>query len=165
MVTNGEVSLRPGIRELISDAKMSGFRLAIAAFIVSFAGAALIHEGVLDAAYTATSNFWRPELVQDPPDMAALMPTWITIGLITSFILAGIYGVFRGALSGPAWQRGLKFGIAVWLLHSSLMAGWSGVFNLPNKIWVWWSIDALIYTIVGTIVLGIVAEKLAPTEQ
>jgi HAD superfamily hydrolase (TIGR01509 family) len=30
MVTNGEVSLRPGIRELISDAKMSGFRLAIA---------------------------------------------------------------------------------------------------------------------------------------
>ena len=30
MVTNGEVSLRPGIRELISDAKTSGYRLAIA---------------------------------------------------------------------------------------------------------------------------------------
>ena len=30
MVANGEVSLRPGIRELILDAKKSGFRLAIA---------------------------------------------------------------------------------------------------------------------------------------
>lgn len=141
-----------------------GLAYYIAAFIVSFAGGALIHEGVLDATYAATSSFWRPELVQDPPDMAALMPMWITTGIITSFILAGIYGVFRGALSGPAWQRGLKFGIAIWLLHSSLMASWSGVFNLPSKIWVWWSIDALIYTIVGSIVLGIVAEKLAPAD-
>jgi len=30
MVTNGEVSLRPGIKELIIDAKANGFRLAIA---------------------------------------------------------------------------------------------------------------------------------------
>lgn len=141
-----------------------GFAYYITAFIVSMPGGALIHEGVLDEVYRATTSFWRPELVADPPDMAALMPMWITIGLVTSFILAGIYGVFRTALGGPAWQRGLKFGIAVWLLHASLMAAWSGVFNLPNKIWVWWSIDAAIYTIVGSIVLGIVAEKLAPAD-
>jgi HAD superfamily hydrolase (TIGR01509 family) len=30
MVANGEVSLRPGIKELISDAKANGYRLAIA---------------------------------------------------------------------------------------------------------------------------------------
>jgi len=142
-----------------------GLAYYIAAFVVSFASGALIHEGVLDAAYTATSNFWRPELRQDPPDMAALMPMWITIGLITSFVLAGIYGVFRKALSGPAWQRGLKFGVTAWLLHASALAGWSGVFNLPYKIWIWWGIDALIFTIVGSLVLGIVAEKLTPVEQ
>ena len=144
---------------------VGGLAYYIAAFVVSFASGALIHEGVLDAAYTATSNFWRPELRQDPPDMAALMPMWITIGLITSFVLAGIYGVFRKALSGPAWQRGLKFGIAAWLLHASALAGWSGVFNLPYKIWIWCGIDALIFTIVGSLVLGIVAEKLTPVEQ
>ncbi len=33
-----------------------------------------IHEGILDSAYQATSAFWRPELRQNPPDMAALMP-------------------------------------------------------------------------------------------
>ena len=47
--------------------------------------------------------------------MAALMPMWITVGLITAFIVAGIYGVIRNVFSGPAWQRGLKFGIVVWL--------------------------------------------------
>ena len=142
-----------------------GLAYYITAFIVSMAGGALIHEGVLDEAYRATTQFWRPELTQDPPDMTTLMPLWIATGVITSFILAAIYGVFRKALSGPAWQRGLKFGIAYWLLHASLMAAWSGVFNLPYEIWVWWAIDALIYTLAGAIVLGIVAEKLAPVEQ
>ena len=75
------------------------------------AGGVFIHEGVLDAAYRATQAFLRPELVQDPPDMARLMPIWIKTGILSSsFVLAGIYMVFRGALSGPAWQRGLKFG-------------------------------------------------------
>lgn len=143
---------------------LGGLAYYVAAFIVSMAGGAIIHEGILDEAYRATESFWRPELVQDPPDMATLMPVWIATGLITSFVLAGIYGVFRAALSGPAWQRGLKFGIAVWLLNISLMAAWSGVFNLPNKIWIWWGVDAVIYTIIGAIVLGIVAEKLAPAD-
>ena len=143
---------------------LGGLAYYVAAFIVSMAGGAFIHEGILDEAYRATESFWRPELVQDPPDMATLMPVWIATGLITSFVLAGIYGVFRAALSGPAWQRGLKFGIAVWLLNISLMAAWSGVFNLPNKIWIWWGVDAEIYTIIGSIVLGIVAEKFAPAD-
>jgi hypothetical protein len=143
---------------------LGGLAYYITAFIVSMAGGALIHEGVLEDLYRATEDFWRPELRTDPPDMAALMPMWISIGLITSFILAGIYSVFRAALSGPAWQRGLKFGIAVWLLNTSLMAAWQGIFNLPTEIWVWWSVDAAIYVLLGSIVLGIVAEKLAPAE-
>lgn len=143
---------------------LGGLAYYAAAFVVSMVGGVLIHEGVLDAAYKATEVFWRPELVQDPPDMAALMPMWITTGILTSFILAGIYLVFRSSLAGPAWQRGLKFGIAMWLWSACLMAAWSGVFNLPGKIWIWWGVDAAIYTIVGSIVLGIVTEKLSPAD-
>ena len=144
---------------------IGGIAYYAAAFIVSMAGGVFIHEGVLDEAYRATESFWRPELRQDPPDMASLMPMWIATGLITSFVFAGIYGVFRKGLSGPAWQRGLKFGVAAWLLNASAMAAWSGVFNLPYNIWLWWAVDAVIYTLVGAIVLGVVAEKLAPVEQ
>ena len=144
---------------------LGGLAYYIAAFIVSFGTGAFIHEGVLDEAYNATLSFWRPELRQDPPDMAALMPMWISVGLITAFIIAGIYGVIRNVFSGPAWQRGLKFGVVVWLLNASAMAGWSGVFDLPYKIWIWWGVDALIWTLVGSIALGVVAEKLAPAEQ
>ena len=141
---------------------IGGIAYYAAAFVVSFATGPIIHDGVLLDAYIANPGFWRPELNQDPPDMAALMPLWITTGLVTSFIFAGIYGVFRSAVSGPAWQRGLKFGIAAWLLHASAMAGWSGIFNLPYEIWTWWAVEALLYAAVGSTVLGIVAEKLAP---
>ena len=143
---------------------VGGLAYYVAAFIVSMAGGTFIHEGVLEESYRATEMFWRPELRSDPPDMTALMPMWISIGIVTSFILAGIYGVFRNALSGPAWQRGLKFGFAVWLLNASLMAAWQGIFNLPVNIWVWWAVDAAIYVHVGAVVLGIVAEKLAPAD-
>ncbi len=144
---------------------LGGLAYYIAAFAVSFASGTLIHEGILQEAYDATSSFWRPELRQDPPDLAAVMPMWITVGLITSFVIAGVYGVFRRAFSGPAWQRGLKFGIAAWLLNASAMAGWSGVFDLPYNIWLWWGVDALIFMLVGSIVLGLVAEKLVPVEK
>jgi len=144
---------------------VGGLAYYIAAFIVSFGTGAVIHEGILQESYVATSGFWRPELRQDPPDMAALMPMWISVGLITSFVFAGIYGVLRKAFSGPGWQRGLKFGIAAWLLHASAMAGWSGVFDLPYNIWFWWAVDALVYTLIGSAALGLVAEKLAPVER
>ena len=143
---------------------IGGLAYYVAAFAVSMISGSLIHEGVLDATYQATENFWRPELREDPPDMAALMPMWIAIGLVTSFVLAGVYGVFHKALDGPPWQRGLKFGIAAWLLNASAMAGWSGVFDLPASLWVWWAIDALIFLVAGSIVLGIVAQKIAPAD-
>ena len=143
---------------------LGGLAYYATAFVVSMAGGVVIHEGILDAAYRATEAFWRPELAQDPPDMTTLMPLWITTGIITSFIFAGIYMVFRGSLSGPPWQRGLKFGVAMWLWTVSLMAAWSGVFNLPYEIWIWWGVDAAIYMLLGSIVLGIVAHKLAPAD-
>jgi len=44
--------------------------------------------------YEATAEFWRPELNQVPPDMGALMPLWITTGLIAAFLSAAVLGWF-----------------------------------------------------------------------
>ena len=71
---------------------LGGLAMYLVIFVVSFATAMVVHERVLEPAYQQTAEFWRPELRQDPPDMAALMPRWITVGLITSFAFAGLYG-------------------------------------------------------------------------
>lgn len=141
-----------------------GLAYYVAAFAVSFATGPLIHNGILLEDYAATATFWRPELREVPPDMAALLPLWITTGLIGSFVLAGLYGLLRGSFAGPGWQRGIKFGICAWLFNTTAMLGWSGVFDLPYKIWGWWAAEGLVYFVVGGIALGFVAEKLAPAE-
>jgi hypothetical protein len=42
------------------------------------------------------------------------------------------------------------------------MLAWSGVFDLPATIWVWWALEGVGYYVVGGVVLGWVADKLAP---
>jgi uncharacterized ion transporter superfamily protein YfcC len=70
--------------------------------------------------------------------------------------------VVRSSLTGAAWQRGLKFGvIAVIFCLINLMGYW-GVFNLPNQIWQWWFIDSTVIHLISGIVLGLIAQKLAP---
>ena len=137
----------------------------LAYYIVTFAIGMLtgmyIHEGVLDEAYTATQSFWRPELNQDPPDMAALMPLWITTGLIIAFVYAGIYDTFRSALAGSAVVKGIKFGVVLFLFMASWSLAMSGVFNLPQIIWTWWIIESLIYALVGGAALGWAVGKFA----
>jgi hypothetical protein len=94
--------------------------------------------------------------------MGALMPMWITTGLVGAFIAAGIYSVVRSSLTGPAWQRGLKFGVIAALFAIVNALGYWGVFNLPNNVWQWWMTEATILHLVGGTVLGIVAHKVAP---
>lgn len=139
-----------------------GLAMYVAQFVIAMATGPLIHEGVLVDAYMATAGFWRPELMADPPDMAALLPLWITTGIVGALVIAGIYGVVRSAYAGAGWLRGAKFGFTVWLVQLVSMAGWSGVFNLPYEIWGWWAAEGAAYMIVGGIVLGLVAEKLSP---
>jgi hypothetical protein len=133
-------------------------------FIVSFGTGYLIHspDGVLFETYKATASFWRPELNADPPDMGALMPMWITTGLISAFIMAGIYAVVRSSLAGAPWQRGMKFGVIAALFAVVNAIAYRGVFNLPDNIWLWWLVDTTILHLIGGAVLGIVAEKLSP---
>jgi len=143
---------------------VGGLVYYVAMFAVSMVSGYFIHspEGVLAEAYKATASFWRPELNMDPPDMMALMKIWIPTGLLSAFLAAGIYSVIRSSLTGPGWQRGLKFGViaAIFAIINAL-AYW-GVFNLPNEIWQWWVIDGIILHLVGGTVLGLVAQKLAP---
>ncbi len=119
-----------------------------------------IHESILDSAYQATSAFWRPELRQSPPDMAALTPYWITVGLISAFLQAVIFIWLRPVMKGSGWLQGLKFGLLMWLIATMMMAAWSGVFNLPATIWAWWAVDLLIGYVTAAPVLGVVVKKL-----
>jgi hypothetical protein len=140
---------------------LGGLAFYVAQFIVSMITGPFIHEGVLNEIYRANASFWRPELNQDPPDMAALMPRWITTGLIASFIMAGIYDNIRPALNGAAVVKGIKFGFIAFLFNLCATAGWSGVFNLPNEIWLWWSAEMLVVFVVGGAALGFAASKLS----
>jgi hypothetical protein len=131
-------------------------------WVVSFITGPLIHQGVLTEAYQANASFWRPELNQQPPDMAALMPRWIITGLITSLIAAAIYDNIRPAFNGSGAVKGMKFGFVAFLFYASTAAGWSGIFNLPDSIWAWWIFEGLFYFVPGGAALGWVAGKLAP---
>ncbi|MDH3646433.1 MAG: hypothetical protein OER80_06650 [Gammaproteobacteria bacterium] len=141
---------------------IGGVAYYVTIFVLSFISGQVVHEGILDPAYRATTEFWRPELNQDPPDMAALMPMWIFNGLVGAFVVAAIYTWIRPAFHGPAWRRGLTYGLILSLLGSTFSLGYSGVFNLPGEIWFWWTIEMAVLFIVGATVLGLVAEKLAP---
>lgn len=138
-----------------------GLLMYIAQFIVSMGLGGVIHEGVLDSAYMATAEFWRPELNQDPPDMAAMMPRWITTGLLAAFILAGIFDNIRSAFNGGGMLQGFKFGLMIAVIYALFGAAYSGVFNLPDTIWIWWAVEGFIIYPLGGIVLGWFAGKFA----
>jgi len=136
-----------------------GVLMYVVQFAVSMTTGMFIHEGVLDPYYSATTEFWRPELVQDPPDMAAMMPRWISTGLFVALVQAAIYDNIRAALSGPGIIKGLKFGLLLAIIYTSFGLSYSGVFNLPDAIWAWWAVDGFIIYPIGGLVLGWFAGK------
>jgi len=141
---------------------IGGLVFYIVMFLVSFITGPIVHNRILNDSYRANESFWRPELNEDPPDMAALMPRWITTGLLTSFVMVAIFGAVRSAFRGPGWRQGLLFGLGLAILTCCMSAGWSGVFNLPSKIWIWWSLESFAYYLPAGAVLGWLGDKLAP---
>ncbi|MGH8196711.1 MAG: hypothetical protein ACRETI_00915 [Steroidobacteraceae bacterium] len=133
-------------------------------FLLSMVGGNLIHgpEGVLGPIYREYAAFWRPELNADPPDMVALMKMWVPIGLLSSFLLAGIYSVIRSSLTGSGLVRGVKFGVIGWIFALVAALGYWGVFNLPNTIWTWWLAEGIWMHLIAGALLGWVAQKIAP---
>ena len=120
-----------------------------------------IHEGVLEPVYKSVPEFWRPELNADPPDMMGLMPYWITTGLIGAFVGVFVYDNIRSALSGSNVIKGLKFGFFMALIYAAFGASYSGIFNLPGSIWLWWGIEGFIFYLVSGMALGWVTGRLA----
>ena len=119
----------------------------------------LIHEGILDSVYGDHESFWRPELREDPPNTAALLPMWMFNAFIVSLIVAGLYCCFRACLKGPEWKRGMVFCICLSIFGCGMMLAWSGIFNLPAKIWLWWAIDGLVIYAIAGAVMGWAAGK------
>lgn len=138
---------------------LGGLAMYVVMFLVSMVTGPVIHEGLLDPVYIENSQFWRPELNQDPPDMASLMPRWISIGLLTAFIFAAIYGAVGSAFSGPGWKQGLKYGAVLSIFSCCFAAGYSGLFALPDSLWVWWGAESFLYYLPGGAVLGWLGEK------
>ena len=78
------------------------------------------------------------------------MSWWIATGLAMSFLFVGIYDNIRDAFDGSGLIKGLKFGFVLALIHAAIAAGLSGVFNLPETIWAWWTIEwFFVYCIAG----------------
>ncbi len=140
---------------------IGGLVYYIVTFLLGMASGMIIHEGVLAETYKATATFWRPELMAVPPDMAALMPLWITTGLILSLIFAALYSTFGKALVGPGWQRGLWFGVAFGIFVAALYATMYGVFNLPGLVWIYWAIEGIVLTSLSAAVMGWATERFA----
>lgn len=140
----------------------------LALFVVSMVSGHFIHSpeaGVLADAYRETASFWRPEIRANPPDTSLIWTMWVPSGLFGAILLAGVYSVVRASLSGPAWRRGLKFGAIAVVFGIVNALGYRGLFNLPDQIWVWWAIASAIANLVAGTALGVVAEKLAPSQR
>jgi len=136
-----------------------------AIFVVSMVLGHFIHSpeaGVLAETYRETATFWRPELNMNPPDMSLMWSMWLPSGILSAFLAAGIYSVVRSSLTGPGWQRGVKFGVIAFLFAVVSALGYRGVFNLPDNVWIWWMIGALVMYLIGGAMLGWIAQKLAP---
>lgn len=121
----------------------------------------VIHGNILKQTYKDTASFWLPALQKDPPDMAALMPHWMLMGLLFSLIVAFLYGKVRGSFDGPGWKKGLVFGFGMALFAAGLIGQYTGVFNLPNNLWAWWVVDTFIVNMVAGAALGWAAGKWA----
>jgi len=132
----------------------------VTSFIAGMLTAMVTHQGILQPYYKATALFWRPELRSEPPDMAALMPLWIAVGLLASVVTAGVYSVSRNALSGLGWQRGAKFGFALGLLYAAMDANLYGVFDLPAFIWLVWALEGIVLSVLAGAAMGAAVQKL-----
>ena len=126
-----------------------------------FVTGVVIHSMILDPIYKATSSFWLPALNQDPPDMAALLPHWLLVSLVSSFVVAGIYSCVWNSFKGPGLKRGLMWGLSLGIFVFVNTFGFSGVFNLPFSLWIWWGIDGLILFTMGGAAMGWATEKFA----
>ena len=121
----------------------------------------IIHERILDPVYRAHESLWIEPLRQDPPDMAALMPRWMVMSLISSLVVAGLYTCLLKALDGPGWKRGMTWGLYLAIFSFITLLGYSGVIALPMTIVIWWGVEGLVLFLLGGAAMGWAGERFA----
>ena len=121
----------------------------------------IIHNSILDPIYRATEMLWIEPLRQDPPDLAAVMPRWIVVSLISSLVVAGLYSCLRKAFEGPGWKCGMTWGLYMGIFSFVTLLGYSGVIALPMTIVVWWGVDGLVLFVLGGAAMGWAGERFA----
>ena len=121
----------------------------------------IIHGAILDPIYRANESLWIEPLRQDPPDMAAVMPRWIMVSLISSLVVAGLYSCLRKAFEGPGWKCGMIWGLYLAIFSFVTLLGYAGVIALPMTIVIWWSVDGLILFVLGGAAMGWAGERFA----
>lgn len=126
-----------------------------------FVTGTIIHQGILDPVYRAHSSFWIPALNQDPPDMAAVMPYWLATALLSSLVVSGIYACVHQSFSGSGWKKGLVWGLCLGIFSCATLLSFSGLFNLPAQIWIWWGVDAMILYLLGGAAMGWAGQRFA----
>jgi len=130
-------------------------------FIVGIATVTVIHMGIMRETYLQIPHFFRPELMQDPPDETTLMGYWIITGLLAGLLSAALYGWVQSAFKGSGWRRGLQFGLLMTLAQGAIFLVYSGVLNLPPKVYAGWMVDDLILNCIGGAAMGLVVAKFA----
>ena len=140
---------------------IGGLTFWIAWNIVGFGTGMVIHENVLDSTYRANESFWIPELNEDPPDMAAVLPRFLLVSLLISLVVSGIYSCVQSSFSGPGWKQGLVWGLCMAIFTFVTFLGVSVVFNLPLQIWVWWGVETLILFTVSGAAMGWAGQRFA----
>ena len=84
-----------------------------------------------------------------------------SLRFVSSLVVAGIYSCVHTTFSGPGWRKGLTWGLCLGLLTFMTYMSFSGLFDLPMKMWVWWGVDALILFILGGAALGWAGQRFA----
>jgi hypothetical protein len=138
---------------------LGGLAMWVVMFAVSMVSGMVVHEGLLEPVYQATNDFWRPELRSDPPDVGALFPRWIATGVLTTMVIASIYACVASALGPLGWANGMRFGFICSAFTICFCAGWSGMFNLPDKLWIVWGLESFVYYLPAGAVLGLLHKR------
>lgn len=129
--------------------------------VIGMVSGMLIHGpgGALNATYMEFAAMWRPELNQQPPDMAALLPLWMSMAALNALLMAVIYELIRPALNAGLVANGVRFALVTGLTMTALYAMHFGLFALPARVWIFWGIEGALNYLLGGIALAFIAGR------
>ena len=71
-----------------------------------------------------------------------------------------VRGYYRaGALPALLRRDGVDLGLLLSIFAAALMGTWTGIFNLPDRIWFWWIGETVVSFAICGGVLGWVADR------